>query len=197
MQVKIEQGSKEWLDLRKTKITATDTACIMGANPWKTSTYLMNQKLGITPEDPVNEAMKEGSRLELIARKDYQDSMGIFVIPTVHIGTEKNKYIFMMCSTDGLSFDGKVLLEIKCGKKAFELCGYNVIPEYYKWQIQKCLLLTGAEECHYYCYQEEDGLSKRKLIKVMPDNNYFNSIIQMEIRFFEQWENHRKVNENY
>ena len=41
----MQQGTPEWLALRKTKITATDACVIMGSSRWKTKTQLYREKL--------------------------------------------------------------------------------------------------------------------------------------------------------
>jgi putative phage-type endonuclease len=149
MQLNIQQGSNEWLNYRKKCITSTDSAVIMGLNPWKTSEKLLLQKVGALPEDELNFPMMRGRQLEPIARDLYIHLTGNFVSPTVHIHDE---YPWAMCSTDGITFDEKLVLEIKCGKKAFDQSLDKYIPKYYESQIQHCLWVSGADYAHYFCY---------------------------------------------
>ena len=51
----IIQGSQEWLDLRKTKITATDACVIMGESSWKTIIQLYEEKISQENNTFVNE----------------------------------------------------------------------------------------------------------------------------------------------
>ena len=65
----IEQGTSEWLNWRKGVIGASDAPTIMGENPWKSPTYLLDEKLGNHKEWGGNEATREGNRLENVAGK--------------------------------------------------------------------------------------------------------------------------------
>ena len=66
----LEQGSPEWLEIRKTKITSSDASIINGSNTFNGNSpfKLWQQKVGIEEREPVNERMLEGSRLEIEAR---------------------------------------------------------------------------------------------------------------------------------
>lgn len=196
----ITQGSPEWLALRKTKITATDASIIMGVNPYKKFDKWLDQKTGQIPEDEVTSFMLRGTELEPEAREVYEKRVGYKMSPTIHVGIklleEKNPtldgpwfdpYDWAMCSTDGLSADGKILLEIKCGKKAYEQASRGFIPDYYLCQMQHCLWLTGAEWCHYMAFNGEE----HHLIKVNRNEVFIQEMIEKE---FDVWEHH--INQN-
>lgn len=198
MIVNINQGSEAWLELRKTKITATDCPVIMGLSPFKTPERLLWQKLGILPPDEVNEAMLEGQRIEPIARALYEEATGLNMTPTVHVGIfpsnipvhfggifsliDVKEFDWAMCSTDGLSEDGSLVIEIKSGKKAWEMAQNGIIPSYYKAQIQHILWLTGAEVCDYVACNGEEI----KTIGVEPDLDFRTEMIQEEYAFYQK-----------
>jgi putative phage-type endonuclease len=178
MEIDVEQRSKEWLDIRKTKITGTDAAVIMGLNPWKTPYKLWCQKLNLAPEDVVNVKMQSGAELEVEAREVYEMITGNKVKPSVHVSDE---YPWMMCSTDGMTDDGKILVEIKCGSKALDQCRKGDIPNYYMAQIQHSLCCTGADECHFFCYMPLEGES---VTIVQRDEKFIAEMLAVEKEFY-------------
>lgn len=181
MIIEIEQGTEEWLNLRMKKITATDSAVILNLSPFKTNDYLLWQKIGILPQDHTNDAMKRGSELEPIARNIYEEMNQCLMNPTVHLGDSESKYEWAMCSTDGLSEDGKKVIEIKSGKKSWTMAENGLIPGYYMAQIQHILWLTGAESCDYVAYDGKDSI---KVISVPRDQDTISHIIKEEYKFY-------------
>lgn len=180
MIIDIEQGSEAWKQLRRTKVTATDSAVILGYSPYKDADKLLYEKNnGI--EEMVNEYMQRGKDLEPIARKFYEDSVGYKMSPTVHIGDIS--YDWSMCSTDGLSEDGKILLEIKCGKKALQQAKKNFIPDYYICQIQQCLWITNASECHYLAFNNPDD---HVLMKIGKNEKFIENMIEPCFKFYKK-----------
>jgi len=179
MQIDVKQGSQEWLDIRKTKITGTDASIILGVNPFKNAYKLWAQKVGKLKDDFVNDKMLQGQKLEPEARAEYERSVKIMMMPSVHIS---DIYPWQMCSTDGISFDGDIILEIKCGRKALEDCQNDIIPPYYLAQMQHNLSVTGAKRCHYFCYFPMLGFS---LKIVERDEGYIHEMIKKELEFYQ------------
>ena len=177
MQLDIEQGSDIWLELRKTKITSTDAAIILGASPYKDEYELLNQKLGLSPPDKVNDFMKEGSRLEPIAREAYVKHTGRFMSPKVFLN---DQYQWAMASLDGINFDGDRILEIKCGAGAFKR-GED-IPRYYFAQIQHAMFVTNVAVCDYFVYWRGDFI----LVEIVRNNTFIERMIEKELTFYEE-----------
>ena len=170
-QIKLEQGSPEWLTWRKSVITATDASCIMGNNPWTTPYKCWQRKLGLIEEVKSNEAMERGKRLEPEARAQFIDRYGIEMEPMV---VESTEFEFLGASLDGISQLGNRLLEIKCGgSKLHDMASQGIIPDYYMDQIQHQLLVTSAEKCFYYSYDGKDGIC----IEVLPDPEFINRFL--------------------
>lgn len=170
-EIKLEQGSPEWLAWRKTVITATDASIILGNNPWDTPYTCWQRKLGLIEEKKSNEAMERGKRLEPEARAQFMDHYGIYMEPRV---VESTEFDFLGASLDGLSMCEMYILEIKCGgHKLHEMASRGEIPQYYKDQMQHQLLVTGAEKCYYYSYDGKDGIC----IEVYPDPDYAKTFI--------------------
>lgn len=165
-EIKLEQGSQEWLSWRKTVITATEASIIMGNNPWETLYRCWQRKLGLIEEKVSNDAMERGKRLEPEARAQFNERYCLDMVPMV---VESTEFDFLGASLDGISPTGNTLLEIKCGgAKLHAMAKNQEIPEYYLDQIQHQLLVTGAERCFYYSYDGTDGIS----IEVLPDPKF-------------------------
>lgn len=164
--IEVEQGSQEWLDWRKTVITATDCPAIRGSSPWMTAYKCWQKKLGLIPEDISNAAMERGKRLEPEARAKFVQEYNIKMTPAV---VESSEFDFLGASLDGITAFGVAILEIKCGgKKLHDMATRGEIPQYYIDQIQHQLLVTGAERCFYYSYNGEEGIC----IEVFPDPEF-------------------------
>ncbi len=54
----------EWLELRRQGIGGSDAAAIVGLNRWRSAFDVYADKLGLKPEQPDNEAMRQGRDLE-------------------------------------------------------------------------------------------------------------------------------------
>ena len=157
------QGSDDWRAWRKTVITATDCPAILGSSPWVTEYLCWQRKLDLIEEQKTNTAMERGVFLEPAARAQFIERYRIEMVPAV---VESEEYDFLGASLDGISQDGKSILEIKCGgTKLHTMAEQGCIPGYYLDQIQHQLLVTRAERCYYYSFDGETGIR----IDVYPD----------------------------
>ncbi len=105
--MEMEQGTKEWLTLRTTKITSTDASIIMGVSHWKTKIQLYNDKINEHTNTFVNDRMKRGLDLEPIARELFCIQNGIDMYPCIVMKD------WAMASLDGRSSCGNYIVEIK------------------------------------------------------------------------------------
>jgi len=174
--VHFEQGSPEWHALRKTKITATDAAVIIGASHWKTRTQLYHEKLSDEPPMPANARMQRGLDLEPIARSLFTIQTGIFVEPAVIVKD------WAMASLDGLSDAMDHIVEIKCpGEKDHAIALGGKIPDQYYPQLQHQMYVTDLQEAHYFSFDGVDGV----VVKVKRDDVYIEKLIEEEKKFYE------------
>lgn len=182
----IEQGSAVWLELRKSKITGTDSSILTGSNKWKTKLELWEQKLGIREPDICTEKMKRGSELEEPARLLLNEALEIDFKPAVVISSG---HPYMMASLDGLSPCRRFMCEIKCPNiKNHEAAIEGIIAEYYHDQMQHCLAVTGCEKC-YYCSYHPDHIQKIAIIEVICNFTKQAEIIGKAYEFFMQLNN--------
>ena len=70
----------EWLHWRRTGITATDTAGILGLSPYTSPYAVWADKAGLLPATTVTDAMEFGSRAEDMLAGWFHDRTGMFVL---------------------------------------------------------------------------------------------------------------------
>jgi putative phage-type endonuclease len=170
----LEQGSLEWLKLRKTKITATDAAVIMGASHWKTSLQLYHEKLSEDNNTFRNEAMQRGIDLEPIARDLFEIKTGHKMIPKVVVND------WTMASLDGINAWDEIL-EIKCpGPKDHSIAVSGKIPDHYYPQLQHQMYVCNSEKAFYFSFDGADGV----IVEVKRDDEYIEKMIAEEFKFY-------------
>ena len=113
--------------------------------------------------------MQRGKRLEPLARLAYVNHTGIDVEP---VCVQSREHPWMRASLDGLSADGRHVVEIKCpGEKDHRLAASGCVPEKYYAQLQHILAVTGLGEIYYWSFRfdhtvllkvdRDDGLYRR------------------------------------
>ena len=182
MKVDLEQGTREWKLLRRTKITGTDASIIMGLNKWSTPYQLWRQKQGYT-EVRTNFRMRMGSSLECQVRSIIEKQDECTYTPAVHVSDKRG---WMMCSTEGDSDDGTRILEIKCGEGAYRLFQEGIVPAYYNAQMQHNMFVSGASEAKYVAAVLEDGILMTPSTIVERDDNYIKKMIKAEKNWYMQ-----------
>lgn len=170
------QGTKEWLNLRKTKITATDACVIMGASHWKTKIQLYREKLDQETNTFTNEAMQRGIDLEPIARGLFEIKTGLLMHPKVIIKG------FTMASLDGINDLGNCILEIKCpGTKDHAVAVSGKVPDHYYPQLQHQMYVCDVQMGYYFSFDGADGV----IVEVNRDDKYIEKMIQEEYKFYQ------------
>lgn len=181
--ISLQQGSAEWLDWRKTKITATDASSIMGLNEFKDVKTLWREKLDMVAAPPANERMLRGQKLEPEARALFIEEMGINVEPLV---VESEEFYWMGASLDGIDDSRKIIIEIKCPSvDSHTLAIAGGIRPSYKAQMQHQLCTAEAEICYYVSYNPSYD-PYLNIIEVYRDDAFIEEMIEKERYFFEQ-----------
>jgi putative phage-type endonuclease len=160
--VKLVQGSPEWHDHRAQYRNASETAIIMGDSPWTTPYQLWEYRTARKVQT-VNSAMARGTALEPQARAAYEALTGHVMQPLVLVEGDYS------ASLDGLSFDGELLVEIKCPVKGkasslWQQVAQGQIPVHYRWQLEHQFLVSKANKGHLYVFDGADGI----LLEVAP-----------------------------
>lgn len=155
IEVNVEQGSVEWLELRRTKRAASETAAVMGLSPWQKPKDIVLAKQG--KQQKSNFAMQRGQSLEPIARQAYEEIVGM-LRPAVFVNGD------YLASLDGIDFWNSLVVEIKCpvkGKESdlWKLVEMGEVPCHYKVQIQHQLMVTELPEAHLWVFDGIDGIA--------------------------------------
>jgi len=161
----IEQRSAEWHALRLGKITASEVHKICGARGFGQTgeTYVdvcfAEILTGITEEIPDNDYMYHGRKYEPVAREFYELASGLKFKEVGFI--EHPDFKNCGASPDGVNFEKKIGLEIKCPKTQTSHSKHLLIKNQqdlkkvkkdYYWQVMFSMLLSGFEHWKFISY---------------------------------------------
>ena len=179
--IEVEQGTSEWLRWRHEGIGASDAPTVMRENPWHGVDELLQEKRGIARGRRQNAAMARGARLEPEARKRYETAIGVSVRP---VCLQSSQYDWLRASVDGLSADGRTVVEIKCGDSVYrKTASYGKVPHYYYGQVQHVLAITGNSSIDFWCWLPgRSGV----LVQVERDAKYIKTLIETERNFWKR-----------
>lgn len=154
--VQLTQGSAEWLDYRRSRFNASESASVLGLNPWQTPYQLWLEKTGKAQNKP-NAAMLRGTELEPLARQSYEQQTGLVMQPVV---LEAGRF---SASLDGLTLGGDLVLEIKCPARGaqselWKAIAGGQVPDHYMIQVQHQLMVSGAQIAHLWVFDGAHGL---------------------------------------
>lgn len=168
-EIQIEQGTPEWLELRRDLRMASESAAVMGKSPYSSANDIRAAKRG--QKAFVNAAMARGSELEPLARLKYEDQHELMRPCFFTDGT-------YAASLDGINIDQTMLLEIKCpwnGKESerWAAAAQGLVLDHDNIQIQHQLMVSPATKAHLWVFDGQEGI----LVEVIQDE-----AIQAEIR---------------
>jgi putative phage-type endonuclease len=154
--VRLTQGSPEWLEYRRSRRNASESAAVLGLSPWTTPYQLWLMKTGRHVQ-AVTHAMQRGTDLEPAARVAYEDKTGLVMQPLV---MESDGY---SASLDGMTLEGDLILEIKCPVRGSRsdlwqdvLAGQ--VPLHYAVQVQHQMMVSGAAKTHLWIFDGSVGI---------------------------------------
>lgn len=186
--VNLTQGSDAWRAWRMGGIGGSDAPAVMGVSPWVSPRQLYEQKTTLGAETPINDAMRRGMELEPRARAAYESMTGHVLEPACAVHEE---YDWLRMSFDGLTFDGKHAVEIKCpGRSAHNTALEGCVPEHYIPQVQHAFLI-GVETLDYFSFDGESGV----IVPVTRDDDYLEELFDKEVTFWDCVVNHRPPKE--
>jgi putative phage-type endonuclease len=177
-----EQGTSDWLNFRKGKLSASKAATVLGLSPYQTCFQLFEEELGLREPQVSAPHMQAGLEIEDDARQWFFDRLGCEVSPTV-VSSKKNP--LFIASLDGMSTDGKTILEIKKNNKELhELAVSGKLPSHYNAQVQHQMYVTGLKSCHYLSWRKEPAL-----VVVKRDDVFIEKMVEAELEFKKMLDN--------
>lgn len=174
----MKQQTQEWLDLRKSKIGASDAPVLMRDSPWKTPYTLWLEKLGYY-EQPRTQAMQRGIDLEPVARQKLEEHFGRNLQPAIVFHPKIN---FMMASLDCLDANREICVEIKTANAIdHKMAKEGKIPQKYYAQLQHQMCVLDMDSMFYYSFDGQEG----EIVPVNKNNEYIDLMIGAESSFYE------------
>jgi putative phage-type endonuclease len=154
--LKLVQGTPEWHKHRAQFRNASESAAVMGLNPWQTPYQLWLVRTGRL-EVPVTAPMQHGTQLEPKARAAYEEQTGSVMQPLVLTEGDYS------ASLDGITLEGDLIVEIKCPYKGqasalWQAVSVGEVPEHYRIQVQHQMMVSGAAQAHLWVFDGTTGL---------------------------------------
>lgn len=183
---KCEQGTDEWLDLRKGVASASNFKKLIAPKTEKPSATAKKYAKELALELAYHElkaesfksaAMEDGNVREELARQSYQERTLSLV--------EEVGFITSDCGNFGYSPDGLVgndgLIEIKCleaeAHSEILLKGAKEMPDDYKCQVQGGLWLSERKWCDFVAYGKIKNEEKNLIIiRVFRDEEFIKKL---------------------
>ncbi|RFA24384.1 hypothetical protein CAI21_21835 [Alkalilimnicola ehrlichii] len=181
------QDTPAWHSYRERMGNASETGALMGCSPWfpRTPHELWLVKTGRASVE-TTPAMRRGLLLEQHARAYAEQILDEVFEPQV-VAHER-----LSASLDGLSFDGRWVLEIKCPLKGANSATWQTIeatgkpPLNYWWQVQQQLLCAKAEGAHFLvCEADEEEIRGCLRVDIRPDAEAQAALVESWTEFFE------------
>jgi putative phage-type endonuclease len=178
--IDVIQGSPAWHEYRRKKIGGSSAPTIMGLNRFQTAHELWEEMIGLRETQKENEAMREGKRLEPIARKIIEERQGISFPEEVH---DLEKYPHIYCSYDGVNHEEKTILEIKSSNWFYSQAEKTIVPDSVNCQIQHGLMVLGYNFGIFAACNPAD--QKVITLGVHRDDDFIDRMFEKELEFYE------------
>ena len=199
--IQVEQGTDEWLDLRRTRITCSRLADVMAKKDTKRYTKYLEEKIkelcGHKGVEETPEWAEHGKENEPKAMSAYEDRNGVEIEHDVFLISKK--YDWLSCSPDLLHLPNHDQGgEIKCRKLFLNYKKYrdlarekegtsNCLPASDRHQVQGAMWVTGFVKwwyINYYIGSDLEGGIAHKIHRVSVPRNQ-KLIDMMEVRCLE------------
>lgn len=198
------QGTKEWLNQRKDKLTSSDAATALGTNPYKTPVQLLLEKCGAGRTFEGNEFTAHGHKYEDEAANKYSMVMqkenhtfGMISFSDLDEYRKRKgrtkylnkRYHFLGGSPDGITVD-KIdnelsQLEIKCPLRRKIIHGK--IPSYYFPQVQLNMFILELDKTDFVEYIPcmPGKNMEMNIVRIYRDEEWFDTNFPILEQFWE------------
>lgn len=176
-----KQGSKEWLEIRRKGIGASEAPIIMNVSPWQTPYGLWMQKMS-GEEKAMNASMRYGKETEDEERKAFEKMVGLTFFPDMTFVSKERSW--QIASLDGIDFDQTIIMEIKqANAEDHETAKNGKVPEKYFPQLQHQFAVCERINTNLYCSSHKGN---RCIVEVKRDDAYIEALIKEEEKFYEE-----------
>ncbi len=183
----IKQGTKEWFDQRKGRITGSVIGAVLGLNPWQTKQDVMRAMVrsyhGAPNEFTGNIATEHGKAFEPMATEDLELFYNIKVEETGFHAYED----WLGASPDGLYGDDTVI-EIKCPYSKRDESGSDFKPlleqMHYYAQVQFEMFCTNRVRAVFYQWSPAGG---DKIEVIYRDDVFINESLPVLKQFYKDY----------
>lgn len=168
----VQQGSQEWLDIRKKFNTASEANAMMGTCPHITRTELLDQKKTGIAKEPTNYEKKLfalGHQAEAAARPLAEEIIEDDLYPVV---ASRGDYL---ASYDGITMLNDIGFEHKLWNATLaESVNEGIVPDSHVWQLEQQLFVSKADKVLFmvsngtkdqmaWCWYESDPVKQKQL----------------------------------
>ncbi len=180
----LDMPREQWLELRKKGIGGSDSAAIVGLDRYRSAFDVYAEKIGLKPEQPDNEAMRQGRDLEQYVAERFMEATGKKVRRRNAI-LQHPEYPFMTANIDRWVVGEKAGLECKTtsvlNRHKFS---QGEFPANYYVQCVHYMAVTGAERWYLAVLVLNKSFH---VFTIERDEAEIQALIEAEKHF---WENH-------
>jgi len=180
----LDMPREQWLELRKKGIGGSDSAAIVGLDRYRSPFDVYADKLGLKPEIPDNEAMRQGRDLEQYVAERFMEATGKRVRRR-NAMLQHPEYPFMIADIDRWVIGENAGLECKT-TSVLNRAKFNQgeFPPRYYVQCMHYMAVTGAERWYLAVLVLNKSFH---VFTIERDEAEINALIEAEKDF---WENH-------
>ena len=147
--------TEEQRSLRRTGISASDAGAVLGLSPFTTQADVWAIKVGIKDEDPENNYMEWGKRLEAVVLDKYSDVMGVEAEQWTQGTLVHPEHATILATPDAMATETKGdedfawLVEVKtCGSwDDWGEPGTDEVPKSYLVQVMQQMEVCDIDRC--------------------------------------------------
>lgn len=177
IRIDLPQGSPEWLSFRQGKLSASKAGIIMGLSPYQTPFQLYEEEMGLRDPQPQRAHMTRGLEVEDQVREWFFMNTSIRVFPAV---VQHATNPIFIASLDGLSKDGKTIVEIKNNNEGYHLLAKDgTLPAMYLAQVQFQMFVTGLSEAYYISHRQDSCI----MVPVKRNQSYIDDMVEKCLDF--------------
>lgn len=180
----LDMRKDEWLELRRKGIGGSDAAAIVGLDRYRSAFDVYAEKIGLKPEQPDNEAMRQGRDLEQYVAERFMEATGKKVRGR-NAMLQHPEYPFITANIDRWVVGENAGFEAKT-TSVLNRCKFSQgeFPPNYYVQCMHYMAVTGAEKWYLAVLVLNKAFH---VFEIQRDENEMQALIEAEKDF---WENH-------